>query len=638
MMYPRIQKYNKPFQGSNENAGILEWRTKWTNLAIWNGLLLLTGLVFFRLEKISQFKLIMEPLQWVYLFLPDIGTIFLFEALFLLLLLFLGNSASRIWTAGFYVAHGLLYIIAVIEHQFLMKTGTQIDISLIAYSVQNAKELAGVVGSGLDGKLLIRIMIVAACFGLGFTTTPFRFLTTRTIPHFLVLTFLLGPGFLFFAEPAGGTGPPFSTKLFVDFFLPSQKGIVSAKDFAITPQVIYQAPSLSTKDISKRPNIVLLVLESTRAAALPPYDGNQKHQPHTPFFSKVSKEGLVFETVYTTVPHTSKALVGILCGMYPRLTQTIVESTHAPFPLHCLPKVLGDLGYRTNFMQTAKGEFENRPGLLKNVGFQSWTLQQDYQGSHKKTGYFGMDEFAMIDPALSWAKEPSDTPFFLTLLTVTTHHPYQTPQMDAWPKRGKEYTSYLKGIEYLDSFAKTLYEKLDDDGLADNTLFIFVGDHGEAFGEHYRRQHDVVPYEEGVKVPLYMLGPKWLGSPQKISGLRHHIDLFPTILEVLGSQWEGKLPGKSLVSSAGHEFIMSSCWYTDFCMAIRSQEWKFIYHFGRMTPEVFLLKDDPKETKNRIKTVSPELSQKAWGTMLGLKASIDSYYNQFPENDAVSQH
>ncbi len=633
----QAENSNSSRQGTIGGTNNLDWKTKWTNLAIRNGLLLLTALFFFRLEKISQFQLTMEPMQWAFVFLPDIGTIFLFEALFLVLILSVGKSTHKLWTTSFYITHGLLYVIAVVEHQFLMKTGTQVDVSLIAYSLQHAGELAGVIGSGLDGKLLVRITIAFACFGLGFTSTPHRILTMRTVPHFLCFTFLLGPGFLLFAQPAGGTGPPFSTTLFVDFFLPSHKDIISEDDPLIKSRVIYQVPELVTLETSRRPNIVLLVLESTRATVVPPYN-EPYHQPSTPFFFKVSREGLVFNSVYTTVPHTSKALVGILCGMYPRLTQQIVETTTAPFPLRCLPEIVGDLGYRTTFMQTAKGEFENRPGLLENVGFQSWTLQEDFHSDHKKTGYFGMDEFAMIDPALTWATESPDIPFFLTLLTVTTHHPYQTPQMDVWPKRGEEFSSYLQAIEHLDTFASALHGKLQQAGLADDTLFIFVGDHGEGFGEHYRRQHDVVPYEEGIRVPLYMFGPKWLGPARRVQGLRHHIDLFPTILEILGSHWKGQVPGRSLLSTAGHEFVMSSCWYTEFCMALRKDEWKFIYHFGRMTPEVFQLEEDPLETKNRIATVSPELRQEAWQNMLSLKASVDSYYDQVIEMEEAQIH
>jgi arylsulfatase A-like enzyme len=244
-----------------------------------------------------------------------------------------------------------------------------------------------------------------------------------------------------------------------------------------------------------------------------------------------------------------------------------------------------------------------------------------------------MDEFAMVDPAISWVKKHPEQPFLLTFLTVTTHHPYQTPSMKDWPQPGEEFQGYLEAIEHLDNFASTVYQKLEEAQLTDNTLFIIVGDHGEAFGEHYRMQHDVVPYEEGIHVPLYMYNPQLLGKARQVKGLRHHIDILPTILEVLGMEWKGQLPGKSLLTTDGHPFVMSSCWYTNFCLALRTERWKFIYHYGRMMPEIFDLSADPNETRNLVSTVSSTTQDETWEKLLSLKVSIDHFYDQYSDNE-----
>ena len=609
-----------------------DWTAKWTNLAIRNGLLLLATLFIFRLEKIFLFQVVLTPIGWLAIFLPEIGTVLFLESLLLLGIFWGGSPTSRLPRIGFYLAHGLLYLIALIEHQFLLKTGTQVDATLITYSARHAQELAGVLGSGFDSGLFIRIIVAACCFALGFTENPHPILTKRSLPYFLCSTFLFFPVSLLSAQSSGGTGPPFSSKIYFDFFVPYNKNILAHIEPSISPNVLYEIPELTSTTTTQRPNIVLLILESTRAQVVPPYQ-TPSQEIRTPFFSKLSQEGLVFDSVYTTVPHTSKALVGILCGMFPRLTQPIQESTNNPFPLRCLPDLLQEVGYRTTFMQTANGKFENRPGLLTNLGFQSWSLQEDFIGDYQKVGYFGMDEFAMVDPAISWAKENPEQPFLLTFLTVTTHHPYQTPSMEEWPKPGDEFQAYLEAIEHLDHFASTVYQKLQEAQLTDNTLFIIVGDHGEAFGEHYRMQHDVVPYEEVIHVPLYMYNPQLLGKPRQVKGLRHHIDILPTILEVLGMEWKGQLPGKSLLTTEGHPFVISSCWYTNFCLALRTEHWKFIYHYGRMTPEIFNLAEDPHETSNLVSTVSATTQDDAWKQLLSLKVSVDHYYDQHSHSE-----
>lgn len=608
------------------------WITKWTNLAIRNGLLLLVTLFLFRAEKIFLFQVDLTSFFWATLFIPEVGTVLFFESLLLMGIFRFGSPDSRIPNFVFYFAHGLMYLIALIEHQFLIKTGTQVDATLITYSARHAQELSEVVGSGFDMGLFIRFFLAACCLTLGVSGNPHRIISTRSLPYFLLGTFIFFPASLLSAQPTGGSGPPFSSKIYFDFFVPYNKNMLAHIESSISPYDLYQPPQLVSTRVTKQPNIVFLILESTRAQAVPPYQAPfQTHR--TPFFSKISQEGLVFNSVYTTVPHTSKALVGIFCGMFPRLTQPIRESTNDPFHLRCLPDLLQEVGYRTTFMQTAKGEFENRPGLLTNLGFQSWSLQEDFAGNFKEVGYFGMDEFAMIDPALQWIKTNPDQPFLLTFLTVTTHHPYQTPTMDTWPKRDKEFQAYMEAIEHLDNFASVFYKKLEEEHLAENTLLIIVGDHGEAFGEHYRRQHDVVPYEEGIHVPLYMYHPQLLGKARNVKGLRHHIDIFPTILEVLGLQWKGQLPGKSLLTTEGHPFVMSSCWYTNFCLALRTEEWKYIYHYGRMMPEVFNLSTDPNETHNLVSTVSSTTQDKEWKNLLSLKLSVDNFYDQYSQNE-----
>ena len=594
-------------------------------LAIRNGLFLLITLILFRIEKILLFKVHLDAQGWITAFVPEIGSVLVIEALLAIVAIAIGSIGYKVWKGVFYGSHVLLYILAVVEHQFLIKTGTQIDVLLITYSAQHAGELFGVVSSGIDTGLVIRILLALACFGLGVKSNPPKWVPNTIVPIFLVTALLVGPVLIMLARPAGGTGTPFSTRIFVDFFLPLKKDRLEEIATTIRPHKIYEPPRVLLTSPGPRPNIILLILESTRAAVVPPYRETTTNI-QTPFFSKIAREGIVFENVYTTVPHTSKALVGILCGMYPRLIQPISESEESPLPLRCLPHLLKEIGYRTKFLQTAKGEFENRPGLVRNVGFDSWLAQENFPDTFQKTGYFGMDEFAMIEPATRWAAQTPGQPFFLTILTVSTHHPYQSPGMDGWPKPGEEFQGYLRAIQHLDRFAGTLYAEFSKRNLLDDTVVIVVGDHGEAFGEHYRMQHDVVPYEEGIRVPLYLHGPDWVGPARHIDGLRHHVDLLPTILELVGIQWEGKLPGESLLTSSGHPFVVSSCWYTDFCMALRQENWKFIYHFGRKTPEVFHLGQDPRETINRIQNIPMDLEETAWKNMLTLKASVDRYY------------
>jgi arylsulfatase A-like enzyme len=387
---------------------------------------------------------------------------------------------------------------------------------------------------------------------------------------------------------------------------------------------LYEPPSLDSRGAARRPDVVMLVLESMRADVVGPHA--RPGEPElTPFLDRFAREALVYETVYTTVPHTSKALIGILCGMYPLLVMPIVESVPGQLSVVCAPELLREIGYRTAFMQTALGEFENRPGLVENLGFEKWIVQEDLAGDYEQTGYFGMDEFAMLEPALAWLAEKKSQPSFLTLLTVSTHHPYQAPGMPE-PGGDEAFDGYRRAVQHLDRFAQALYEGMKSTGALENTVFIIVGDHGEAFGEHGRRQHDAVPYEEGIRVPLLIRGPEWLGRPRRISGLRSHIDLLPTLLELLDVRWSGLLPGLSLLSSDGHESVLVSCWYDDHCLALRKGDLKYVFHYGRGPSEVFDLSTDPSELRNLAGDMPGAMRDVVERRMLTYRFSIDAYH------------
>lgn len=100
----------------------------------------------------------------------------------------------------------------------------------------------------------------------------------------------------------------------------------------------------------------------------------------------------------------------------------------------------------------------------------------------------------MLDAASSWARQQSKAgvPFFMGVFTVTAHAPYDVPSRfrrndTSGAVRGGGGTvqeKYLATVRYTDRFLGRLHSRLEAAGLAETTLFIVAGDHGELFGEH----------------------------------------------------------------------------------------------------------------------------------------------------------
>jgi arylsulfatase A-like enzyme len=347
---------------------------------------------------------------------------------------------------------------------------------------------------------------------------------------------------------------------------------------------------------TKPRNVVFLLLESIQARAVTPY---RPSLPTTPFLARLAEQSIVADRAYTIVPHTSKSLISILCGVEPYLDLSMVEALPGAIPARCLPELLRAQGYRTAFYQSATRDFERRPDLLENMGFDEFVGFQDLEvQGFEEVNYFGYEDRVLVEPSLDWAVRNPSQPFFLTYLTVTTHHPYQPPRHH--PRRvfsrDSRMDSYLNAVSYTDRFIEDLIEGFRVRGLYEDTMFVIVADHGEGFGEHGRFAHDTVIYEEGVRVPLLVHVPGRFEGGVRVAKPVNHLDLVPTVVDLLDYRVEGgSLPGESLLAPESDRSLKAYCFYEFRCMAVTRGRWKYIHHFGDRADELFDVVADPGE-------------------------------------------
>jgi hypothetical protein len=597
-----------------------------------HGAVLLVLLLVQRLEQARFLGLKLAAHEWAALLVPELGFVLLFEAFWLVAGRWLARH-RRLWAAAFVGAHLLVYAAAFLGQVFFLHTGTRLRFDLVVYALGHVKMLEGILSVGFDRAFYLRLALVLLSFLLALRLSAERSGAARS-PLRLALAFAaVGVAATVLPPIAAGRLASFTRSEVVSFVRSASLLRRLEAGGAAAPAdrgaEIYERPEVDALEGERRPNLVLVILESTRADVVAPYSAED--DPLTPAMAALARRGLAFDQVYATVSHTSKALVGILCGFYPRLEMPISESLRDGLPLACLPELLGAAGYRSAFLQTALGRFENRPGLVRNLGYQLGAFQETLRRpGFDELGYLGMDEFAMLEPALQWARAGAGAPYFLTLLTICPHHPYEAPGgVLAEPRQ-----DYLRAIRHQDRFLGALLAGLEESpGLAD-TVVVVVGDHGEAFGEHVRLQHDAVPYEEVVRVPLVVAGPAArLGPPRRVGGLRHQIDLLPTLLELAGVRLAGRLPGQSLLSSAGHDWVLSSCWYTDHCLGMRQGDLKFVYHFGQQPTQLFDLARDPLELDDLASRWSLAELRSAEARMLERKQAVDGFWSRHPPSD-----
>ncbi len=369
---------------------------------------------------------------------------------------------------------------------------------------------------------------------------------------------------------------------------------------------VYRIDHVEPEKTGVKPNVLMIVLESIRADAVGVYaDQLGEEESHTPFIDQYAEQGYVIDQAYTTIPHTSKALVGLYCGVFPRFDPEILEGEVGGLSdLQCLPELLGQAGYASAHFQAAPAEFENRKQLLENLKFDHFTTQDDFVGADwEQLGYLGMDDRALIDPIVEWisSRRQNNIPFFASMLTVVTHHPYASPgNVEPIASVDEAHQAYLQALSYSDTLLRELVERLDRRGLLENTYVIITGDHGEGFGEHGQIAHNGTAYNEGMRVPLIIVPPGGLATPSRISGLHQHLDILPTVLALAGVRIDGILPGIDIFEHPeGHKELITSCYYEDYCLThVDSSGEKLIYLFGRKEAELYDVLADPFERKN----------------------------------------
>lgn len=355
-------------------------------------------------------------------------------------------------------------------------------------------------------------------------------------------------------------------------------------------------------------NVVILVLEGIqyRYTSLPAMMQNQGRVGEadkgsglaaglTPHLAGVAQRGVAFTNARSSLTHTTKALFALLTGRYPSASHDIVEAVPADKPYASLATILGQLGYRTAFFQSAKGSFEARPGLVHNLGFDTFWAREDLGDPNHFIGYLACDEFSMLGPIAEWIKA-EDGPFLLAIMCSVTHDPYEAPQWYDEPA-DKPLERYKQAIAYTDAFIGALDDELARLKLVDNTVFCIVGDHGEAFGEHGGLGHEGIGFDEVLRVPFVLRAPSPAGPARRVTSPVGSIDVTPTLLALLGFDvGSADFDGLDVLSviPVGRKLYFSG-WMGQSPAGFVTGDSKFVYDPGDGGVFVYGLVSDPNE-------------------------------------------
>jgi len=281
-------------------------------------------------------------------------------------------------------------------------------------------------------------------------------------------------------------------------------------------------------------NVLLVTLDTIRTDRLSCY-GSKFVQ--TPRIDGLAANGALFERAFAHVPLTLPSHTNILLGVTP-LAHGVNESNKSVVPggFITLAEILKKSGYATAAFVSAF-PLDSRFGLTR--GFD---VYDDAYPARPGAGEAFSERPAgkTVAAALRWLSGRKGK-WFCWVHLWDPHAPYAPPEPYASRFKADPYSGE---VAYVDAELGRLLDEVAKGGGLGNTLVVLTGDHGEALGEHGETGHGYFAYNATIRVPLIIAGPGT--EALRIKDAVSHVDIFPTVCEVLGLDRPPSLQGESL--------------------------------------------------------------------------------------------
>ncbi|NIA13552.1 MAG: sulfatase-like hydrolase/transferase [Nitrospiraceae bacterium] len=395
-------------------------------------------------------------------------------------------------------------------------------------------------------------------------------------------------------------------------------------------------------------NIILIAADALRADFLQLYSSDA--QAETPNLDTLAADGVSFQKCFAQASWTKPSFASIFTGRYPESHKASKKASALPSEVTTVAELLQNGGYYT------KG-FANNPNITATLGFDKGFV--DYvdlkpnlyfaagYSASKLAGYeilrkvrnkvvsklskklkitnFYQPAEAVTQYALEWLdsdERPTDAPFFLFVHYMDPHDPFMDHDRPGVgyarnilgePKTGElrepMVKAYNSDIEHMDTHIGVLLDGLRERELYDDTLIVFVADHGEEFFDHEGWWHGQTLFDELIHVPLIVHLPGGARAGETNEQFARHIDLAPTFLHFARLKPGGEMSGKSLFRDDGYAngditFVYAeNDFENNVLQAVRTTDRKVIHANednprGHAPVECYDLTADPREQNN----------------------------------------
>lgn len=289
------------------------------------------------------------------------------------------------------------------------------------------------------------------------------------------------------------------------------------------------------------PNIVLFITESFSKEYIGAFNKQENipnYVSYTPFIDSLAQHSLLFTNAFANGSKSIHGMSSVISGI-PSFKDAFTSSPYPKQEIESLVSTLKSKGYDTSFFHGAPNGSMGFLGFGNILGYDHYYGKTEFNNDEEFDGVWGIWD----EPFFQYMREVLNTkekPFFSTMFTVSSHEPFNIPKKyeGKFPVGNKQ---IHRTIGYTDYAFKKFFEAASKEPWFENTIFIITADHTNQ-----------VDYEEYLKVVNRAAVPILFYAPNgKLQGENHdlaqQIDIFPTVMDIIGYDKPFRSWGRSLI-------------------------------------------------------------------------------------------
>tara|TARA_R110002072_G_scaffold301854_1_gene482626 strand:- start:1281 stop:3182 length:1902 start_codon:yes stop_codon:yes gene_type:complete len=349
-------------------------------------------------------------------------------------------------------------------------------------------------------------------------------------------------------------------------------------------------------------NVMIIILESFGIEFIGAY---QDGEGYTPFLDSLIDQSITYNYGFANGKKSIEAIPAIIASMPTLMDNPYISSPFGDNKINTLPNILAKNGYQSAFYHGATNGSMRFDGFAHLTGFDHYFGRTEYNNEKHSDMTWGiLDEY--FNPWTARMMSDLKEPFFSTLFTLSSHHPYFIPEhMRDKVKRGPQ--ELCASINYGDYALKEFFEEAKKQPWYDNTLFVVLADHtpGSKTKKYSIRT-------QMYRVPILFYHPKGFLKAERKDEIIQQLDIMPTILDLLNIKTDYYAFGNSAYQNTDKEslaYISGSYFYfkNKRMTTIIDGKARFLHDFTSqdLSPidSLSYYKEEVKVNENRVKAM-----------------------------------